>query len=114
MTHPLMFNEVNLQLAMDGSVLPLVMFINILYSLLSYGPIWSSNNPNILVVSVLRKFSFILDNHIMQNYACCHNFTTMLMISTICRALNNSPPRLKDTKSVLNIFMSFFLFLSKV
>ena len=105
MQHPLVFNKIHLQLTMDGSILQLMMFINILHSLLGYGLVWSSRNPNIVVVRVLRKFPFILDNHIVPN---------LFTIPTRCRASNNSPPRLKDTKSALNIFTNFFLLLSKV
>ena len=114
MQHPLVFDKIHLQLAMDGSILQLMMFINILHSLLGYGLVWSSRNPNIVVVRVLRKFPFILDNHIMHKYARCHNVPNLFMIPTRCRASNNSPPRLKDTKSALNIFTNFFLLLNKV
>jgi hypothetical protein len=48
--------------------------------------------PCLREIGVICQVPFLFDNHVVQDYACCHYVTNLDIVPTICRSLDNSPP----------------------
>src|SRR6266540_4110102 len=64
-------------------------------------------NINLLTQIIERSVSCILllvfDNHVVHDYARCHDFAECLTVPSICWSVNHCPPSLKYTERSLDI-----------
>jgi hypothetical protein len=85
-------DEIIVQLVMLLFILELVQPLDKAASnpIRSYG--WIRVFSRVVEIGVICQVPFLFDNHVVQDYACCHYVTNLVIVLTICRSPDNSPP----------------------